>query len=122
MRYKVVESREWYNTETGQTASIHGAHPHAGIGDDNWVVRSKGWTIADTESGTVGFGRPPMQSRDEAETLAMVWELDRERRRGAHAFSVNPDAKFARAIEPSHPACVTAFWDGWNTEFEASRA
>ena len=65
---KIIPYRQWFNTETGATASVYGALPYWG-GEENkgaWVVRENGFTF-ENDNGTVGVGRPPMKSRELAE-------------------------------------------------------
>lgn len=65
---EVIPSRQWFNPETGATASIYGALPYFG-GEKNkgaWVIREDGFTFRN-DNGTVGIGRPAMKSREMAE-------------------------------------------------------
>lgn len=71
MRYQVVQSKHWKNMKTGQTASIYGACPWTSDMDKtNWACEPVGWTWEDTKNGTVGIGRRPVASREEAEEVA----------------------------------------------------
>jgi hypothetical protein len=54
---KVIESKHYVNTLTGQTASIFGSSP-AGLG---WELKTRGWTI-EHKDGTVGIGRAPFKT------------------------------------------------------------
>jgi len=71
MRYKVIQSRHWKNTKTGQTASIYGACPWTSDADKvNWTKELVGWTWEDTKNGTIGIGRRPVATLEEAEEVA----------------------------------------------------
>ena len=78
-RGEIIESRRWKNARTGATASIYGAVPWTRQGDrDDWEVETVGYTIQ-WEDGTIGIGRAPFPTREEAE----AWlERDRTRRAG----------------------------------------
>lgn len=69
-RFTVREHRRWRNTATGATASIYGANPYWGADPGAWIVESAGFTIADSHTGTVGCGRPPSATREDAQALA----------------------------------------------------
>lgn len=63
---EVIESRRWINRLTGRTASIYGAVPYTNDADKpNWSIETVGWTWR-LENGTVGLGRIPCKTRDEA--------------------------------------------------------
>ena len=67
-RYEVVPSRCWYNAITGATASLYGACPWVSDAEkDEWTLTVSGWTIKDNQRGTVGIGRAPFKSEEEAE-------------------------------------------------------
>jgi len=63
---EVIESKHWVNRKTGQTASLYGAKPWTGNGDkSDWVLESRGWTWR-LDNGTVGLGRQPVKTYQEA--------------------------------------------------------
>ena len=66
---EVIESRRWTHKDTGSTASLYGAVPWSGARGDkkeDWKLESVGWTIRWSD-GTVGIGRRPFNSKQEAE-------------------------------------------------------
>lgn len=64
-RYQVIESKAWYKAGN-PSVSIYGANP---IGE-GWTVKARGWTIRDNWTGTVGLGRKPFATREEAQAVA----------------------------------------------------
>jgi hypothetical protein len=65
---EVIPARRWVNSVTGQTASIYGAAPYGGDRDRvNWSIKDSGFTIRHP-NGTVGCGRLPFDTREEAES------------------------------------------------------
>lgn len=65
----IIESRVWNNKQTGMRASIYGACPWTQESDKpNWemIVVGFTWTL---DNGTVGLGRVPAQTREEAEKV-----------------------------------------------------
>ena len=71
MRYEVIESRRWKNDATGATASLYGACPW--ISDQerqNWRVETVGFTWRNLKTGTIGLGRAPAKTREEADSVA----------------------------------------------------
>ena len=83
---EVIESKRWVNSVTGQTASIYGAVPYFGEAEKSkWSVQSVGWTWK-MENGTIGLGRMPAATREEAlqlmnqvntlqDELSIAWKL-----------------------------------------------
>ena len=66
---EVIESKHWIHTDTGAKASLYGALPWSGAPGDrkeDWKVDTVGWTIR-WDNGTVGVGRKPFHSKQEAE-------------------------------------------------------
>lgn len=66
---EVIESRHWKHKETGATASLYGAVPWSGSKGDqksDWDLVTVGYTIQ-WNNGTIGNGRKPFTSEDEAE-------------------------------------------------------
>lgn len=67
-RYEVVESKQWVNKTTGQTASVFGAVPWTRPSEkSHWSMESVGWTVRDNRNGTVGIGRQPWKSKAQAQ-------------------------------------------------------
>jgi hypothetical protein len=69
MRGEVIEAKRWVNATTGATASPYGAVPwtnRPGNTEPNWRLEACGWTIR-WDNGTVGFGRVPFATKEEAE-------------------------------------------------------
>jgi len=63
---KVIESRRWKNSKTGQTASIYGAVPYYSEKDKaDWEIETIGYTWANSD-GTIGLGRVPVKTEQEA--------------------------------------------------------
>lgn len=69
-RFTVRPHHIWRNADTGATASIYGACPYWGSDSGAWEVIQQGYTIADSATGTVGCGRPPFPTRDDAQSMA----------------------------------------------------
>jgi hypothetical protein len=70
MRYEIIESKHWKHV-SGRTASIFGSVPYVNDADaENWQIVIAGWTVRDNRSGTVGIGRKPFQTREEAQAFA----------------------------------------------------
>lgn len=68
-RYEVIESKQWVRDD-GITASIYGAVPYTSDLDrGRWRIEMCGWTIFDKVTNTVGVGRRPFASREEAEAF-----------------------------------------------------
>ena len=71
MRYTVVESKAWKHNETGQTVSPYGACPwNSPAEKSQWTLVTRGWTLYDKNRGTVGVGRQPCKTLEEAQELA----------------------------------------------------
>ena len=63
---EVIESKQWRNTKTGQTASIYGAVPYCSEQDkQNWIIEKCGYTWK-RANGTIGLGRKPAKTYKEA--------------------------------------------------------
>ena len=63
---EVIESKQWRNTKTGQTASIYGALPYCSETEkENWIIEKRGYTWKRSD-GTVGLGRKPAKTYEEA--------------------------------------------------------
>ncbi len=73
-RYIVVESLVWRNARTGATASPYGACPWTRPADEaDWSLEKRGYTLRDNHRGTVGIGRQPWKTQEEAQTAADNW-------------------------------------------------
>ncbi len=67
-RYTVIESLVWVNTHTGQRASTFGAIPWTDPADrPSWTLQAVGYTVRDNRLGTVGIGRKPWDTREQAQ-------------------------------------------------------
>lgn len=70
MPCEVIESRVWKHLPTGRTASPYGVAPWLGEADrSNWELQVRGFTVRNPD-GTIGCGRPPCVTREEAQALA----------------------------------------------------
>lgn len=70
---EVIEARRWKHTgnaaqpATGRTASVYGSVPWVSEADRSaWTLEVVGYTIKHPD-GTVGIGRPPFATREEAQ-------------------------------------------------------
>ena len=64
--YEIIESKQWQCTD-GRTASIYGACPYVSDADKaNWTIKAVGFTVRNMKTGTVGIGRKPFATFDEA--------------------------------------------------------
>jgi hypothetical protein len=71
MNYEVIESKVWKHKVTGQLVSIYGACPWTVDSDrPNWEMVTRGWTVENPYTGEIGIGRPPWQTREEAQQFA----------------------------------------------------
>lgn len=62
---RIIEAKQWKNKKTGKTASIFGALPYYGNGDD-WKIETVGYTVA-WDTGQIGlFSRTPFKTLTEA--------------------------------------------------------
>lgn len=67
-RYTIIEARQWHNKTSGRTASIYGAIPWTSQTEAaNWHIETIGWTVKDNKNGTIGLGRRPFQTFEEAQ-------------------------------------------------------
>lgn len=72
-RYEVIPSKTWVHS-SGRKASIYGACPWTSETDrPNWQVVSDGFTIRDNRTNTVGMGRPPFKTAEEARVQINEW-------------------------------------------------
>jgi hypothetical protein len=68
-RYEVIESKRWQNN-AGRTASIYGAAPYLSQSQrvaEEWQIVTVGYTVRNLSDGTVGIGRVPWTTREEAQ-------------------------------------------------------
>jgi hypothetical protein len=66
MPAEVVEARQWRH-RSGRTASVYGSTPWLSESDrSSWDLEVVGYTVKHPD-GTVGLGRPPFASKDEAQ-------------------------------------------------------
>lgn len=66
--YTIIESRVWVNAVTGQRASVYGAVPYTSEREcGQWALQTVGWTVRNNHNGTVGIGRRPWDTREEAQ-------------------------------------------------------
>lgn len=65
----VIPSRVWVNKRNGRTASIYGSVPWLSQAEkEEWEMKTRGWTWK-LNDGTVGLGRVPAKTREEAVEL-----------------------------------------------------
>ena len=84
-KYEVIESRRWKHIN-GRTASFHGAVPWMGEYDKrDWHVEITGWTIYNSQTGTIGIGRVPFATEQEAQN----WITKREAKRQEYFRIIN---------------------------------
>jgi hypothetical protein len=78
-RYEIIDSRHWKHA-SGATASLYGAVPWSNEADRvNWRIVIVGYTVRDNVRGTVGIGRKPFETYNEAET----WVYEQNKRLGS---------------------------------------
>jgi hypothetical protein len=69
MPVTVIPHKHWRHV-SGRTASIYGASPWTSQADKpNWTLVERGYTTLNPD-GTVGCGRPPCATIEEAQALA----------------------------------------------------
>lgn len=71
--YTIIESKVWVRDD-GARASIYGAVPyHSESERKRWNIIRQGFTLRNEDSGTVGIGRPPFETIEQAQDhLAMM--------------------------------------------------
>ena len=68
-RYEIIPAKRWVHTD-GRTASIYGAVPYTSEAEQaSWSIQSVGFTIRDNKTNTVGLGRKPFASMDDAQAV-----------------------------------------------------
>lgn len=78
--YSVVEAVSWQRDD-GRTASIYGACPWMSERErPRWKTVSQGWTVQDARNGTVGCGRVPWKTREEAQAVVDTWNAEHAER------------------------------------------
>lgn len=71
MKYEVLKSVCWVHVPSGNTASIYGAVPWTRDSEKkNWQHLDQGWTVRNPYNGTVGVGRIPWKTKEEAQAFA----------------------------------------------------
>ena len=69
-RFDVIPSKAWRNKTTGQKVSPYGAAPWQSPSErGNWELIDQGFTIRDNKLNTVGMGRPPFKTAQDAQAL-----------------------------------------------------
>ena len=107
-RYEVIESKAWKHDD-GRTASLYGAVPWTSASEEpRWKVVTRGYTIRDNMSGTVGIGRQPWKTRAEAQAWAdkenkRLADLAASRGRPAHATKKGAGRSKKIKISTSRP-------------------
>ena len=65
-KYEVIESKHWKHC-SGLTASVYGSVPWTSEADKiHWSIETVGYTIRNNVAGTVGIGRKPFKTYQEA--------------------------------------------------------
>lgn len=64
---EIIEAKRWENKKTGQTASIYGSVPYQSDKED-WHIVKVGYTWK-MQDGTIGFGRQPAKTLEEAKEV-----------------------------------------------------
>ena len=67
-QYEPIESKLWRNNQ-GRSASIYGALPYLSEAQriaEDWRVVITGWTVRNLTDGTIGIGRLPWDTREQA--------------------------------------------------------
>lgn len=84
-RYSVIPSRVW-RSASGRTVSPYGALPwwnEAQRVSEGWEMVTRGWTLADAQTNTVGLCRVPFDTEAEAAAEALrlntAWNEQRAR-------------------------------------------
>lgn len=73
----IREAKHWKNARTGRTASIYGAVPYTSAAESaDWQIVTSGYTW-ELDNGTVGFGRKPASTREEAEEVMRAFNARR---------------------------------------------
>lgn len=65
--FDIIESKRWV-CDDGRTASIYGSIPWVSDSErSQWRIQIVGYTVQHKKTGTVGIGRKPWETREEAE-------------------------------------------------------
>jgi hypothetical protein len=68
--YEATPSRLW-RRDDGRTASPYGACPWTSKAEAaRWKLEQVGWTVRDNQTGTIGLGRVPFKTEEEAQEMA----------------------------------------------------
>lgn len=97
-RYEVIENRHW-EANNGRTASLYGAVPWVSEGERlalAWHVVSRGFTIRDNVTNTIGLCLPAFPDRDSAQREADKRNDEYER---AQSLWRERDAKASAPID-----------------------
>ena len=65
--FEIIESKRWV-CDDGRTVSVYGSCPW--LSDDErkqWMMQIVGFTVRHLKTGTVGIGRQPWKTRQDAE-------------------------------------------------------
>lgn len=72
----VIPSRMWRH-KSGRTASLYGSVPWVSEAEKaDWTIETIGWTWSN-DNGTVGLGRPPAGTREEALEIMRAYNARR---------------------------------------------
>lgn len=66
---EIIPARILVNKFTGRKVSPYGAHP----GGEGWELQTEGWTWKDVRTGSIGMGRRPVATEEEAIEMAKKW-------------------------------------------------
>lgn len=65
--YTVIESKLWEHT-SGRRVSAYGALPWYGEEEKKqWSLTTVGWTVRNNQTGTIGIGRIPWETQEQAQ-------------------------------------------------------
>jgi len=79
--FEVIPYRLWVRDD-GAKASVYGSVPWTSDAErERWAMETRGWTIRDNLSNTIGLGRPPFDSQTEAESFAEKLNAKRDAER-----------------------------------------
>ena len=68
-RYEIIPAKRWVHAD-GRTASVYGAVPYTSEAEQaSWSIQSVGFTIRDNKTNTVGLGRTPFKTIEEANAV-----------------------------------------------------
>lgn len=109
--FEVTEAIVWRHSNGG-TASPYGACPWTNDNDKpNWRLEIAGYTLLDASSGTVGIGRVPFATRDEAQALA-----DKLNAKSAERYAMAARLRRKR-FRDAYEAALTKLVNGKSEEY-----